>query len=631
MLNFQVKTLVLEDAETGERRDIRVGACTSVPRLGFTAHWGELHKAFDGMSIPVLKMTGYSWGASLQRGIQMLVDAGCDYVITIDYDSIFSQQDLIALLTLAARYQDADAIFPWQVKRGGVDALLLGLRDAEGNPIHHAPAHVFGNEMTLCASGHFGLTLIKTEALLKTPKPWFWEQPNADGDWGDGKEDADMYFWRKFREAGNLPCLATNVRIGHIDEDILWPTDCLTVARQSMHEYQREGRPNLNIAAAPIPIPDGPIKLNLGSGGCPLEGWMNLDAKDGHWAFPLNVPDGMADEIRASHILEHFPHNAVGAVVKEWARALKPGGRLKIAVPDFDYIVKAYSNGRRHDKMLELYLFGGQVDANDYHKAFFNEEKLRAILTDAGLGDVKRWEADAQDCSAYQVSLNLEGRKPQPIPKAHDFLKDAKGVIHVGANTGQERDAYASHNLPVVWIEAIAGAFFELADNIQGYPNQRALQYLVADEDGKMYNFHIANNGGQASSVFEFADHTKIWPDVAQTQSLKHEGFTLKTILQRHAVDVADYDTLIIDVQGAELLVLKGADLDGFKHIVAEACDFEMYKGGCRLKDLDEYLIPRGFERVQTWAYLREGTTDKNGIYEAVYKRRQHANEGGEA
>jgi predicted SAM-dependent methyltransferase len=117
------------------------------------------------------------------------------------------------------------------------------------------------------------------------------------------------------------------------------------------------------------------------------------------------------DEVRASHILEHFPHGQAADVLKEWARLLAPGGILKIAVPDFDWIVKAYSNGRRQDGLLEAYLFGGQVDADDYHKAFFNEDKLKRLLEDAGLTDVKRWEADAEDCSSLAVSLNLQGVK----------------------------------------------------------------------------------------------------------------------------------------------------------------------------------------------------------------------------
>jgi len=373
-----------------------------------------------------------------------------------------------------------------------------------------------------------------------------------------------------------------------------------------------------------------PFKLNLGSGSSPMEGYQNLDIKTCHEIYPLrNYTDGAVDEVRASHVLEHFPHGQVADVVKEWARVLRPGGALKIAVPDFDWIVKAYSNGHRGDSRLESYLFGGQADGEDFHKAFFNEEKLKALLEGAGLVDVKRWESDAPDCSSYHVSLNLQAVKPQPKlsyapTPTYEFIKDSRGVIHVGANSGQARDTYASHNLPVIWIEALPEVFHKLAANIANYPNQRALRYLLTDRDDDTREFHVASNEGQSSSVFDFGEHARIWPEITYTQTVNLTTTTLKTALQRHSVNLDEYDTLVMDVQGAELLVLKGAEsiLDKFKFIRAEACDFELYKGGCLLKDLDDYLTPRGFERVLTWHYKRSPQPEVERIYEALYQKK---------
>jgi len=51
-----------------------------------------------------------------------------------------------------------------------------------------------------------------------------------------------------------------------------------------------------------------PTRLNLGAGDKPLDGYINLDRKTGQECFPLAYDDGSVDVIRASHILEHFPH-----------------------------------------------------------------------------------------------------------------------------------------------------------------------------------------------------------------------------------------------------------------------------------------------------------------------------------
>lgn len=154
------------------------------------------------------------------------------------------------------------------------------------------------------------------------------------------------------------------------------------------------------------------LKLNLGAGATPLAGYENLDRKSGQEIYPLGYPDAVADEIRASHVLEHFPHAQVPAVLAEWARVLKPGGVLKIAVPDFAWIAQAYLDGK--EAPIEGYLMGGQVDAEDFHKAVFDAGALAELLRGAGLFGITGWSSEAQDCAALPVSLNLQAVKPLP-------------------------------------------------------------------------------------------------------------------------------------------------------------------------------------------------------------------------
>jgi len=158
-----------------------------------------------------------------------------------------------------------------------------------------------------------------------------------------------------------------------------------------------------------------PLKLNLGGGGVEMPGYVNVDRSAGGEAYPLkDYADNSVDEIRASHLLEHFSHRKTAAVLADWVRALKPGGLLKIAVPNFTWIIEQYNSEKAHEHPLEGYLMGGHSSDNDCHGAIFNEQKLGQLMAQAGLADIKPWVADAQDCSAMPVSLNLQGTKPEP-------------------------------------------------------------------------------------------------------------------------------------------------------------------------------------------------------------------------
>ena len=152
-----------------------------------------------------------------------------------------------------------------------------------------------------------------------------------------------------------------------------------------------------------------PIHLGLCCGDKPREGHIGVDRKLGSEVYPLDYADNSVDSITASHVLEHFGHLLTLNVLKEWARVLKPGGTLRVAVPDFDKIVAAYQSPSGWP--VEAYLMGSHSDANDAPGAIFNEQKLRDLLTLAGLRSVRPWKSDQTDCASLPVSLNLGGVK----------------------------------------------------------------------------------------------------------------------------------------------------------------------------------------------------------------------------
>jgi Methyltransferase domain len=174
--------------------------------------------------------------------------------------------------------------------------------------------------------------------------------------------------------------------------------------------------------------PPGPLRLNLGAGGHPLEGYANLDRKTGQEVYPLDgIADGSVEEIRASHVLEHFSHREVGEVLKHWAAKLAPGGLLKIAVPDFEYCAREYLAGKPIP--VQSYVMGDHRDGDYRHGAIFDREALAEALADAGLERIGPWASDAADCSSLPVSLNLMAYKPVGGTDCQSVLRGVQAVL----------------------------------------------------------------------------------------------------------------------------------------------------------------------------------------------------------
>ncbi len=187
---------------------VKVCGVMSLPRLGWNDTWGCVQNALTPFGIGIRRAGGVFWGQAMQKVLQTLVDDGIDWALAIDYDSIFTRQDVNALLNRFGDNPEIDALAPMQIRRGAPEILvkIVGAGEVE-----------IGTEAIPVDTAHFGLTLIRVEALAKMAKPWFLGEPDENGDWGDGRTDADIYFWRKFKAAGLRLCMDPLVRIGHLE------------------------------------------------------------------------------------------------------------------------------------------------------------------------------------------------------------------------------------------------------------------------------------------------------------------------------------------------------------------------------------------------------------------------------
>ena len=217
--------------------------------------------------------------------------------------------------------------------------------------------------------------------------------------------------------------------------------------------------------------------------------------------------------------------------------------------------------------------------------------------------------------------LKIKNKSTQ-FKDPYSFLNNVSGVIHVGANSGQERDEYNMYSLDVVWVEPIPKVFKKLKNNIKKYPKQRAYNFLLTNIDNQDINFKIADNGGQSSSILELGQHKKIWPNVKYVDSINLKSFTLESLMKREEIDIQKYQALIMDTQGSELLVLKGGSslLKNFRYIKTEAADFESYQGCCSIDDLSVFLETFGFKEIKKIKFAQsEGI---GSYFDVLYERK---------
>lgn len=150
------------------------------------------------------------------------------------------------------------------------------------------------------------------------------------------------------------------------------------------------------------------MKLHLGCGNKILKEFVNVDIIDNGLVDVVDdvsllekFKNESADMIYACHVLEHFKRKEYFKVLSRWTEVLKPGGILRISVPDFEKVVKVYLEGKFPIENLLGLLHGGQTYLYNFHYMSFDYKLLEKDLKILGFKDIKIW--DWKDTEHYSI------------------------------------------------------------------------------------------------------------------------------------------------------------------------------------------------------------------------------------
>lgn len=204
---------------------------------------------------------------------------------------------------------------------------------------------------------------------------------------------------------------------------------------------------------------DGLIKVNLGCGLHVAKGWLNIDgslnamfASWPNWlhkflyrfsgsrqyysveqycnilenhiflyhdlSLSLPLHDNTVDIIYSSHFFEHLFKDDAAALLNACKCALKPGGVIRIALPDLAYAVSLYGSGKKTEMLDNYFFVSGKGSYLARHKYMYDYDLIKSFLDTAGFSDVSRCKyrqgktPDLDILDVYpEVSLYVEAIK----------------------------------------------------------------------------------------------------------------------------------------------------------------------------------------------------------------------------
>ena len=176
------------------------------------------------------------------------------------------------------------------------------------------------------------------------------------------------------------------------------------------------------------------VKLHLGCGTVYKDGWINIDNNsdnniqklDLEWDLrkPLPFPANSVDFIFNEHFLEHLTVEEGISAIKDFFRVLKPGGVMRIAIPDLESAIQSYydtnwkENGKASAEKFGLTFIQTRAEGINInfrwwgHKWLYDWEELERRLKEAGCEKIKRCRLFESEHDALK---NMETRNESTL------------------------------------------------------------------------------------------------------------------------------------------------------------------------------------------------------------------------
>ncbi len=176
------------------------------------------------------------------------------------------------------------------------------------------------------------------------------------------------------------------------------------------------------------------------------------------------------------------------------------------------------------------------------------------------------------------------------------YKPEITGIIHVGAHYGTEVDEYMQHGVPkVAFFEPLQKNFEVLEQTVQNYSDKVSIHKVALGSGNRSVTMNISSNDCQSSSILNPKVHLIAHPEVV------FDGTEIVNLAKLDDYNY-DYNFMVIDVQGYELEVLKGATktLETVEYLYCEVNQDEVYEGNALIGDIDSFLENYSFKRVET-------------------------------